>query len=117
MHEADKLLDLFRHRQHYFPFVAVPEAASASFMAVRRPFLFLAILNVCSSRAPIVQQRTNERFRRVLSERIIYHGEKSVDYLQGLLVYIAWWVSILHTQSDDLEFLKLTIKIQVPISL
>lgn len=59
-------------------------------MAVNSPFLLMAILNVCSSRVPSLQQRVDERFRRVLSERIVFQGEKNLDYLQGLLVYIAW---------------------------
>ncbi|KAJ6044365.1 hypothetical protein N7499_006869 [Penicillium canescens] len=40
---------------------------------------------------PRLQQRADGRFRRVLSERIIFHGEQSLDYAQGLLVYIAWY--------------------------
>jgi hypothetical protein len=88
--DTDTLLDLFRNRQRYFPFVAISENASTSSMAVNRPFLLMAILNVCSSRVPSLQQKTDERFRRVLSERIVFHGEKSLDYLQGLLVYLAW---------------------------
>lgn len=32
-------------------------------------------------------------FRRVFSEKVVVHGEKSLDILQGLLVYIAWLVA------------------------
>lgn len=88
--DADTLLDIFRNCQHYFPFVSISEPASAASMSLDRPFLLMAILNVCSSRVPSLQQKTDERFRRVMSERIVFHDEKSLDYLQGLLVYIAW---------------------------
>lgn len=90
MLEADKLLSLFRKGNAYFPFINIPESKSAATMAVHQPFLLLAILTVSSSRTPRLQQRTDERFRRVMSERVILHGEKSLDYVQGLLVYIAW---------------------------
>lgn len=90
MREADKLLSLFRKRSAFFPFIHIPESASAAAMAVHQPFLLLAILTVSSSRTPCLQQQTDERFRRVMSERVIVHGEKSLDYVQGLLVYIAW---------------------------
>lgn len=90
MREADKLLSFFRKRSAYFPFIHIPESTTAAAMAIHQPFLLLAILTVSSSRTPRLQQQTDERFRRVLSERVIVHGEKSLDYVQGLLVYISW---------------------------
>lgn len=90
MQETDKYLFLFRSRTVYFPFVQAPEGASGACMAVHHPFLLLAILAVCSSQMTSLQRRTDERFRHVLSERIIVNGKKSLDYVQGLLVYVAW---------------------------
>ncbi|PWY73009.1 hypothetical protein BO70DRAFT_431598 [Aspergillus heteromorphus CBS 117.55] len=90
MKEAEELLSLFKLRRMYFPFVEVPNIASAASMASSRPFLLLAILTVCLVRKPFLQKRVDERFRRVLSERIVFHGEKSLDYVQGILIYIAW---------------------------
>jgi hypothetical protein len=92
--DAGTLLNIFRNRQHFFPFVSVSKNASVSSMAEDRPFLLMAILNVCSSRVPSLQQKTDERFRRVLSKRIVFHDEKSLDYIQGLLVYIAWYLNL-----------------------
>jgi hypothetical protein len=90
MDEAEKLIAQFRHRRAYFSFIEVPENVSVTWLAKHRPFLLLAILTVTSSRMPRLQQKADGRFRRVLSERIIFHGEQSLDYAQGLLVYIAW---------------------------
>lgn len=45
-------------------------------MAAHRPFLLLAILVVCSSQRPSLQRRTDERFRRVLSESHRSRGEE-----------------------------------------
>ncbi|KAL4786987.1 hypothetical protein BJX76DRAFT_345840 [Aspergillus varians] len=117
MQKADTLLTLFRQRNSYFPFITIPETTSAASMAIHQPFLLLAVLTVSSSRMPRLQQRTDERFRRVLSERIILHGEKGLDYVQGLLVYIAWcplhlrplrnqlsqYIQIVNTMISDLD--------------
>ncbi|OJJ73317.1 hypothetical protein ASPBRDRAFT_40982 [Aspergillus brasiliensis CBS 101740] len=90
MHEAEELLLQFRQQRAYFPFIEVPEEATAASMAASQPFLLLAILTVSLTRKPLLQKRLDERFRRVLSERVIFYGEKSMDYVQGLLVYMAW---------------------------
>ncbi|GLA00597.1 hypothetical protein AnigIFM60653_009347 [Aspergillus niger] len=90
MNEAEELLLQFRQQRAYFPFIEVPEGTTAATMAASQPFLLLAILTVSLTRKPLLQKRLDERFRRVLSERIIFYGEKSMDYVQGLLVYMAW---------------------------
>ncbi|TPR02469.1 Major Facilitator Superfamily protein [Aspergillus niger] len=90
MNEAEELLLQFRQQRAYFPFIEVPEVTTAAAMAASQPFLLLAILTVSLTRKPLLQKRLDERFRRVLSERIIFYGEKSMDYVQGLLVYMAW---------------------------
>ncbi|KAI2977044.1 hypothetical protein CBS147323_54 [Aspergillus niger] len=90
MNEAEELLLQFRQQRAYFPFIEVPEVTTAASMAASQPFLLLAILTVSLTRKPLLQKRLDERFRRVLSERIIFYGEKSMDYVQGLLVYMAW---------------------------
>ncbi|RAH55763.1 hypothetical protein BO85DRAFT_470105 [Aspergillus piperis CBS 112811] len=90
MNDAEQLLLQFRQQRAYFPFIEVPEGTTAALMAPSQPFLLLAILTVSLTRKPLLQKRLDERFRRVLSERVIFYGEKSMDYVQGLLVYMAW---------------------------
>lgn len=91
MNDAEQLLLQFRQQRAYFPFIEVPEGTTAALMAPSQPFLLLAILTVSLTRKPLLQKRLDERFRRVLSERVIFYGEKSMDYVQGLLVYMAWY--------------------------
>jgi hypothetical protein len=50
----------------------------------------LAILTTASREDPQLYCQMNHEFRRVLSSKIIMEGRKSLDFLQGLLVYIAW---------------------------
>ncbi|RAK80149.1 Zn(II)2Cys6 transcription factor domain-containing protein [Aspergillus fijiensis CBS 313.89] len=118
MKEADELLSHFQSKKVYFPFVDVPDNISAASMAKTRPFLFLAILTISATRRPLLQRKLDERFRRVLSERIVLQGDKSLDYVQGLLVYLAWhpihlrplnnqmwqYVQILRGMLSDLRF-------------
>lgn len=92
LQEADELLSLFKQRHAYFPFITVPKALQSHEMARTTPFLLLAILTVCSTRRPRLHRRTEERFRRILSEKVIVQGQKSLEYVQGLLVYLAWYV-------------------------
>ncbi|GAT31177.1 hypothetical protein RIB2604_04000240 [Aspergillus luchuensis] len=91
MEEAEQLLLQFRQQRAYFPFIDVLEGTTAASMASSQPFLLLAILTVSLTRKPLLQKRLDERFRRVLSERVICYGAKSMDYVQGLLVYMAWY--------------------------
>ena len=92
MQEADELLSLFREQHHYFPFITVSDTTHSQEMAVTSPFLLLAILTVCSTKRPRLHRRTEERFRRALGDNIVVQGEKSLEYVQGLLVYLGWYV-------------------------
>lgn len=57
----------------------------------RHPFLLLGILSAMSMPDIYIHQRLDAKFRRVLSEKTIERDEKSLDLLQGLLVYLAWY--------------------------
>lgn len=87
---ADELVERFRAKSNYFPFVTAP----ADIASPEHRFLYLAVLTVAATDDMTSLRSLDARFRSVLAERIVVGGEKSLDYLQGLLVYIAWWVSL-----------------------
>lgn len=89
--EAEELLSLYRKRAFSFPFVYIPAEATVPSLARTSPFLLLAILTSASIRDLSLYHQINHEFRRVLSSKVIVEGRKSLDYLQGLLVYIAWY--------------------------
>jgi hypothetical protein len=60
-----------------------------------QPFLFHAVLTVTADRQPGLQIRLAAEFKEQVSYRIIRHAHKSLELLQGLLIYTAWWVSLL----------------------
>lgn len=55
-----------------------------------RPFLLLGILTAMSMPDVYAHRRLDAKFKRVLCERTVERDEKSLDLLQGLLVYLAW---------------------------
>ena len=59
-------------------------------MAARRPVVTAAICTVTSAVNPEVRDRCVQVFRIALSAKIIMSGERSIDLLIGLLVYLAW---------------------------
>ncbi|KAH8691450.1 hypothetical protein BGW36DRAFT_53065 [Talaromyces proteolyticus] len=90
--KADQLLNKFRAKNSYFPFVTIPENIDSA----DHRFLYLAVLTAASSDDMGLLWSLDDRFRSILAERVIMLGEKSLDYLQGLLVYLAWYNLHLH---------------------
>ena len=88
--QAEQLLLSFRSKAQFLPFVHLPQDATIPSLSRNSPFLLLAILTVASSSDPKLHHQIDHEFRRVLSSKVIVEGQKSLDFLQGLLVYIAW---------------------------
>jgi hypothetical protein len=109
----------------YFPFVVIPNDWTLQYMMRENPMLLLAILTtMCNSTH--LQKKLDSGFRKVLSQRVIVHGEKSLDILQGLLVYLAWnpfhlkpmsrqlhqFVQMATTMTMDLKFHAMPVEIE-----
>ena len=92
--KAQQLLWTFREMSFYFPFVALPLNATVESMSEECPFLLLAVLTVASSAEKSLQKSLDEELRNALSLEVVIDGEKSLDLLQGLLVYLAWCVTL-----------------------
>jgi hypothetical protein len=84
--------EYIRTRISQFPFVLLaPNGPSLK----KRPFLSLAILCVMTSEKPRLSQHLEREFRRVLGDAAISgtrtSPRKTLDLLQGLLVYLAFY--------------------------
>jgi hypothetical protein len=90
--KAEDLLSAFKKKAHYFPFISLPPNASIQSLSKTSPFLFLAILAAASISDTALHRQIDYEFRKVLSSKVIVEGQKSLDYLQGILVYLAWYV-------------------------
>lgn len=90
---GDDLLYIYQSEMvGYFPFVIVPTGVAAQSLRTERPFLFAAIMLAASRQKIWSQTMTGNGLMESLSMRMLQKGEKSLDLLQGLLVYIAWFV-------------------------
>lgn len=89
--KGDELLDLYRNEySDQFPFVPIPDDLGAIDLAEQRPFLFRTIVQLTSPQTPVLQRSLSRWFRIYIAEHVIVDQEKSVQLLQGKLVYIAW---------------------------
>lgn len=92
--QAELLLQRFRHMSRFFPYVVVPPAATISDLRRRTPFLLLSILATASSQNRPLQVSFDQLFRKQLSDRFVVEGTNSLEMVQGLLIYLAWFVHL-----------------------
>lgn len=100
---AERLVDGFKTSfVESFPFVVVDSDVAT--LRRDQPFLFHAILTVTSYSTPAIQYLLSEELRRQLA-RVIEYSRKSLDILQGLLVYGAWYHAFYHPASQQLAII------------
>ncbi|TGO85837.1 hypothetical protein BPOR_0359g00070 [Botrytis porri] len=87
--QAEEALKEFASRASAFPFVLLPPQASLESLRHERPILLFAILASTSQNNIPMQHLLESELRETISSRTIIHGEKSIDLLQGLLLYLA----------------------------
>ncbi|TGO84269.1 hypothetical protein BPOR_0525g00010, partial [Botrytis porri] len=89
--QATHLLNSYIPKLPFFPFVTLPANPTIRTLSQQSPFLLLAILTTAATPHPYLHHQLDQEFRRVLSLKLIVESQKSLDYLLGLLVYIAWY--------------------------
>ncbi|UNI24309.1 hypothetical protein JDV02_010064 [Purpureocillium takamizusanense] len=89
---AETLLESFRSMLSYFPCILLPPDATVSQLAATRPFVLLAILAAASgSRTLQGHSLYDDEFRKVLGLKFVAGGERSLELLQGILIYCGWY--------------------------
>ncbi|KAL6851846.1 hypothetical protein J3F83DRAFT_757501 [Trichoderma novae-zelandiae] len=101
---AEALLNAFNCMVNYIPFITLPAGSTVSHVAATKPFILLAVLTV-ASRSRTVQKHSlyDEEFLRVLGLKYVSGGERSIQLLQGLLIYCAWYPFHLKPKSAQLS--------------
>ncbi|TEY46934.1 hypothetical protein BOTCAL_0310g00010 [Botryotinia calthae] len=89
--EAEDALKEFASRASAFPFVLLPPRISLESLRHERPILLLAVLASTSQSNIPVQHLLESELRETIGSRTIMHGEKSIDLLQGILLYLTWY--------------------------
>ncbi|KAG0647752.1 Transcription factor himD [Hyphodiscus hymeniophilus] len=114
--QAEELLLAFRSKAPFFPFVNIPLEATVPSLSKTHPFLLLAILTVASSGDPKLYHQLDHEFRRILSSKVIVEGQKSLDFLQGMLIYIAWYP--MHSKpKNNQAFIYMNLAISIAVDL
>ena len=75
----------------HFPCIVLQPHETVGHLAATRPFVLLAILSAASgSRTLRGHVLYDEEFRKVLGLKFVAGGERSIELLQGILIYCAW---------------------------
>lgn len=98
---ADSLLRDYRDSYaSAFPFVVIPPTVDSKALRQSQPFLFHALLTVTTRDMPGLQGTLAVKLKEQVALRIINHSHMSLELLQGLLVFTAWYAKyILHIVS------------------
>ncbi|KXT04658.1 hypothetical protein AC578_2120 [Pseudocercospora eumusae] len=92
LNEAEVLLDRFRRLMSPgLPYVVLPEGVKARELYKVKPVLLRAITTVAMFHDLSRQQILVRELIRDVSERIMINGEKSIDLLQAIMVFVAWF--------------------------
>jgi hypothetical protein len=89
---AQALLYSYVEMAGSFPYVLVSSDAALLDLRRQTPTVFLAIMVTASWQDRSLQMALDHEYLTVLSSRLIVEGRKDLDLLQGLLVYLAWYV-------------------------
>ncbi|KAM5346945.1 hypothetical protein ACJ41O_009950 [Fusarium nematophilum] len=89
---AASLLASFRGMLLHYPCIVLRPEDTVASLAASRPFVLLAILAAASG-SRTLQGHTlyDEEFRKVLALKFVAGGERSMELLQGILIYCAWY--------------------------
>ncbi|EEU36939.1 uncharacterized protein NECHADRAFT_81093 [Fusarium vanettenii 77-13-4] len=103
MASAESLLNTFKSMVNYLPFMVFPEDCNVSHLAATNPFTLLSILTVASG-SQMVQKHAlyDDEFRKALGLKYVSGGEKSLELLQGVLIYCAWYPFHLRPKNGQL---------------
>lgn len=88
--EAEESVYRFRTKTSSVPFVFISSSTNLESLRLEKPFLLLAILTVEANHEARLQSQLERHLKETLSRKVIVNGEKSLEILQGLLVYLMW---------------------------
>ena len=91
--QAEEQLALFRDRYLLcFPCIYLPPAMTSEQLREEKPFSWFTIM-MMSCQTSSVQFGMGALWQKIVSQKIIIEHEKSIDLLQGMVIFLAWSVS------------------------
>ncbi|KAI0487611.1 hypothetical protein F4859DRAFT_263842 [Xylaria cf. heliscus] len=110
---AMNLLASFRRMLPHLPCLVLPEDADVRSLARSSPFVLLAILAVTSCSSSLQGHSLyDEEFRKVLGLKFVAGGERSLELLQGVLIYCSWYPFHLRPKNrQSFQYLRMAVDI------
>ncbi|KAI8957560.1 hypothetical protein F5Y11DRAFT_339244 [Daldinia sp. FL1419] len=113
LESAEKLLESFRAMLSSSPCIALPEGADVRSLARDMPFVLLSLLAVTSCSTSLQGHSLyDEEYRKVLALKFVAGGERSIELLQGIMIYCSWYPFHLRPKNKQLQqYLRMAIDI------
>ncbi|KAI1648299.1 uncharacterized protein F4817DRAFT_334541 [Daldinia loculata] len=113
LESAEKLLESFRAMLSSSPCIALPEDADVRSLARDMPFVLLSLLAVTSCSTSLQGHSLyDEEYRKVLALKFVAGGERSIELLQGIMIYCSWYPFHLRPKNRQLQqYLRMAIDI------
>ncbi|KAF5686063.1 cercosporin resistance [Fusarium circinatum] len=90
--EAQSLLDNYRSKAvQHFPFVPISSEITVSHLRSAKPFLFMCVMATMKFDNCSIQHQIGEEIRNQAHQRVLMQSESTLEILQGLLIYLAWY--------------------------
>jgi hypothetical protein len=89
--KADQFVRALNNTACNFPFIVIKPQTSLDFLRREKPFLLLCILTISADSNVQLQDKLEKEVRETLALKVIVNSEKSLDLLQGLLLYLSWY--------------------------
>ena len=90
--EAETLLNDALSEYGHLPWVVFPSQVTLEQFRRERPSLLSSMLALASRRQARIREPLEREFKKVVSAKVVMDGSPDVDLLQGLLIYLAWYM-------------------------
>jgi hypothetical protein len=91
--QGDEQLKLFREQYLMcFPCVHIPSEVNSEQLREEKPFTWFTIMMVTCQTSSL-QFGMGALWQKIISQKIVIEHEKSIDLLQGMIVFLGWSVS------------------------
>ncbi len=114
----EQIVHEFTARMNYFfPFVIVPTSKSSAATRETRPNLYRSCMFAAARQYPIWQRQLAEVILKHIAEGMLLYGERSLDLLQGILVFLSWYHYHGHLNPQLMNLLHLCLSLAVDLGL
>ena len=112
------MLEIFRNElTPHFPFIVISPWARYADLRTKTPFLLMAVMMTACRHDVPRQGAIAKAIREIISQRMLLKGEQSLDMLQGMLIYLAWYHTYLHLGTQLTSLVHLVMSMMIDLAL